>query len=37
MQAWEEFLKYQEKQLGTETIQKWLKPLKVVHFDACNL
>ncbi len=37
MQAWEEFLKLQEKQLGGETVKKWLHPLKIVHFDACNL
>src|SRR5271163_682109 len=37
MQAWEEFLKNQEKLLGIETVQKWLRPLKTVHFDACNL
>lgn len=37
MQAWEEFLKLQEKELGLETVKIWLTPLKVVNFDACNL
>ena len=37
MRAWEEFLAEQEKELGKETVQKWLKPLKITHFDACNL
>ncbi|NGX54806.1 MAG: Chromosomal replication initiator protein DnaA [Chlamydiae bacterium] len=37
MRAWEEFLALQEKELGKETVAKWLRPLKVVRFDACNL
>lgn len=37
MQAWENFLIAQEKELGAETAQKWLRSLKVQHFDACNL
>ncbi len=37
MQAWEKFLLSQEKELGLETVNKWLKPLKVLNFDACNL
>lgn len=37
MRAWEEFLSLQEKELGKETVEKWLRPLKVVRFDACNL
>ena len=37
MQAWEAFLETLKKQLGDETLSKWLRPLKVVHFDACNL
>ncbi len=37
MQAWEQFLKVQEAQLGAETVNKWLRSLKVLHFDACNL
>lgn len=37
MQAWDEFLHLQEKELGGETVNKWLRPLKVLRFDACNL
>lgn len=37
MQAWKDFLKSQEKKLGKETVKKWLSPLKVIHFDACNI
>ncbi|MBI2743143.1 MAG: ATP-binding protein [Chlamydiales bacterium] len=37
MRAWEEFLTKQEETLGRETIARWLRPLKVVNFDACNL
>jgi len=37
MLAWEKFLQCQEKELGKETSDKWLKPLKVLNFDACNL
>lgn len=37
MQAWEDFLTYLETELGSETIQKWVKPLKLTKFDACNI
>ncbi len=37
MQAWEKFLAQQEKELGTETVNKWLRTIRVVDFDACNL
>ena len=37
MQAWEEFLLRQEQDLGKETVNKWLRSLKVVRFDAGNL
>ncbi len=37
MQAWDDFLKSLEKELGRETVRKWLKPLCVRHFDACNV
>ncbi|MBS0621715.1 MAG: chromosomal replication initiator protein DnaA [Verrucomicrobia bacterium] len=37
MQIWNEFLAQQEQELGAETVDKWLRPLKLVHFDACNL
>lgn len=37
MHAWDEFIALQTTELGIETVQKWLKTLKVLHFDACNL
>ncbi|OGN71675.1 MAG: chromosomal replication initiator protein DnaA [Chlamydiae bacterium RIFCSPLOWO2_02_FULL_49_12] len=37
MQAWDQFLNELERELGQKTVQKWLRTLKVVHFDACNL
>ena len=37
MRAWEEFLAKQERELGKETVEKWLRPLQMVRFDACNL
>lgn len=37
MQAWEQFLILQEIELGAETVEKWLRSLKTLHFDACNL
>lgn len=37
MQAWESFLTKLQSDLGEETITKWLRPLKIIHFDAGNL
>ncbi len=37
MRAWEDFLKEIDRELGTETVNKWLRPLKILRFDACNL
>lgn len=37
MQLWEKYLEGLRTELGAETVDKWLKPLKVVNFDACNL
>lgn len=37
MQAWENFLKLQETVLGVDTVNKWLRPLQILKFDACNL
>jgi len=37
MQAWEQFLKLQENVLGVEPVKKWLRTLKILRFDACNL
>lgn len=37
MQAWEDFLKKQEDLLGKQTVNQWLRSLKILHFDATNL
>ncbi|AGW38875.1 chromosomal replication initiation protein [Chlamydia pecorum W73] len=37
MRAWEDFLLLQEQEIGSSTVDKWLRSLKVVCFDACNL
>lgn len=37
MQAWDNFLKVLDHDLGTETVNRWLRSLKIIRFDACNL
>lgn len=37
MRAWEEFLLLQDKEVGVNTVDKWLRSLKILCFDACNL
>lgn len=37
MRAWDNFLTLQEIELGSATVKKWLRSLKIVRFDACNL
>ena len=37
MQAWESFLRILQQHFGDETFLKWVRPLKLIHFDACNL
>lgn len=37
MHAWDKFIASQELELGKETVQKWLKTLKILRYDACNL
>jgi chromosomal replication initiator protein len=37
MQAWQNFLNAQEKQFGKEIVDKWLRSLKIVHFDSANI
>jgi chromosomal replication initiator protein len=37
MKAWDEFLEQQEKDLGKDIVTTWLRPLKIVRFDACNI
>jgi chromosomal replication initiator protein len=37
MQAWEGFVETLNMEMGSETVEKWLKSLKILRFDACNL
>ncbi len=37
MKQWDEFLRRQTEELGSDVADKWLHSLKVVNFDACNL
>lgn len=37
MQLWEQFVSKLELGIGQETAARWLKTLKVLRFDACNL
>ncbi len=37
MQAWDKYLKTLESELGKPTVDRWLRTLKVVNYDAANL
>jgi len=37
MEAWNTFLRALEKRFGEGPIKKWVRPLKILKFDACNL
>ncbi len=37
MQAWDDYLKALEPDLGKETIDRWARCLKILNFDAANL
>lgn len=37
MQAWEQFLQQQERDLGADTVRRWLRTLTVKSFDARNI
>ena len=37
MKAWEEFLRQQETELGSAAFERWLKPLRLIRFDAGNV
>lgn len=37
MHAWKEYLARLETELGRDVVEKWLRPLRIAHFDACNL
>lgn len=37
MRSWNEFLERKQQELGKETVDKWLKTLKILNYDAANL
>ncbi len=37
MKAWEDFLIFLDGKFGKSTIDKWVRSLQIVRFDACNL
>lgn len=37
MRAWEKFLDWLEEPFGKDTVDKWLRTLRIQRFDACNL
>ncbi|MBI3900855.1 MAG: chromosomal replication initiation protein, partial [Chlamydiia bacterium] len=37
MEAWEKFLSNLSSEWGEDAINRWLRPLKVLRFDAANL
>lgn len=37
MQQWEKFVNAQEEELGAKTVEKWLRSLRILRYDSCNL
>ena len=37
MRAWEELLETLQQKIGADSVAEWLRPMKVLHFDAANL
>jgi chromosomal replication initiator protein len=37
MLAWKQFLEHQEREFGKETVDRWLRPLAIKHFDESTL
>ena len=37
MKEWEQFLQTLEQTLGKKPVDEWLRPLKIIRFDAANL
>jgi chromosomal replication initiator protein len=37
MLAWKQFLEHQEREFGKETVDRWLRPLTIKHFDNTTL
>ncbi|MBM3192140.1 MAG: chromosomal replication initiation protein [Chlamydiae bacterium] len=37
MHLWDQFLEKLESEIGKDTVDKWVRPVKIVRFDACNI
>lgn len=37
MQMWDQFLSELEEELGRDTVERWVRPLKLIRFDAANI
>lgn len=37
MKAWDHFLSNLEVELGEDAVKRWLRPLRIIRFDAANL
>lgn len=37
MQMWDQFLSHLENELGRDTVERWVRPLKILRFDAANI
>lgn len=37
MESWQQFLIQIERELGSQVVDKWLRSLKIIRFDAANL
>jgi chromosomal replication initiator protein len=37
MREWEQFLSFLEQELGSSVVKEWVRPLKIIRFDARNL
>ncbi len=37
MKSWDDFLTILDGKFGKSTVDKWVRPLKIAGFDACNL
>ncbi len=37
MKAWEQFLTTLEREIGADPVARWLRPLRILRFDAANL
>ncbi len=37
MLIWDQFLAHLQQSLGKETVERWVRPLKILRFDAANI